>query len=144
VALIASAAYGSWKHALGPTKSGYRFHVHQDTDELYVYAGGVPAAFPGSNQAFLYPTTAAVTVLVQDAKGKWVDGVAVSFEVPKGELQGQLSLSNGSDVTHNGRAKVIVAVTAEATSGGGNINVWVENVTHQVNFSVAPAPSLGF
>ena len=135
-------AYANWFRKLGPTTSGYTFHVHQSTDTIYYYSQGMPD--PASNEAWTWPPSATISVSVHDANYKWVDGVQIEMTA-EGQLKGQVEISPSTLTTQNGKAMATVSLSGEGPElGEGKINVKVENIVHGVNLAIEQAPVSGF
>ena len=112
---------------VGPTAgSGYVFSL-QVSDPI-IWVGQVPLAM-----AAQFPQATELTVRVQDAQGRPVDGVPVTFEVEPG-WAGSASLSPSQTTTRGGIARAIFS--EPKTSGVVRVMARVDNTTAQVRLTI--------
>ena len=112
---------------VGPTPgAGYRFSLEVSEPIIWLVPG-VPvggAACPGATE---------VSVRVQDAQGRPVDGVPVTFEVEP-EWAGSLALAPSQTSTRGGIARAILS--EPKTTGVVHVMARVDNVSAQARFTI--------
>ena len=111
---------------VGPTvPSGYFFSVQVSNPVIWlgVFSAGLAEQFP---------TTAEVSVRVQDARGQPVDGVPVTFEVEPQWAQ-YASVSPPQVVTRRGVARTVFAARL---TGVVHVTARVDNATAQTRITV--------
>ena len=112
---------------VGPTAgSGYVFSLQ--VSDAIVWLGPVKAA--GAAQ---FPQVAVLIVRVQDAQGRPVDGVPVTFEVEPGWAS-SASLSPSQTTTRGGIARAIFS--EPRTTGVVRVMARVDNMTAQATVTV--------
>ena len=112
---------------VGPTAgSGYVFAVQ--VSNATVWLGPVDASV-----AAHFPKVAAVIVTVQDAQGRPVDGVPVTFELEP-EWAGSIALAPSQTSTRGGIAQAILSESQ--TIGVVHVMARVDNVTAQARLTV--------
>jgi hypothetical protein len=114
---------------LGPTAgSGYVFSLETYPETIWVGALDLTAAAR-------YPQAAEVIVRVQDAQGRAVDGVPVTFELEP-EWAMSATLAPSQTTTRGGIARAVVS--DPKTSGIVRVMVRVDNTTAQTGLTVQP------
>ena len=112
---------------VGPTPgAGYSFSL--EVSNPLIWMG--PGLLVGGVQ---FPQAAELIVRVQDAQGRPVDGVTVTFEVEPGWAR-SISLAPSQTSTRGGIARAILA--EPQTIGVVRIMARVDNVTTQVTLTV--------
>jgi len=112
---------------VGPTPGAeYRFSLEVSNPTIWVALG----PFTGDAQ---FPQAPALLVWVQDAQGRPVDGVPVTFEVEPG-WERSLALAPTKTSTRGGIARAIVS--NPQTTGVVHIMARVDNITAQVRLTV--------
>ena len=117
---------------VGPTVvSGYLFSLQVSPPVIWlgVFNAGLAERFP---------TTAEVSVRVQDAHGQPVDGVPVTFEVEPQWAQ-YASVSPSQVTTRHGVARTVFAARL---TGVVHVTAHVDKTTGQTTITVQGAPSL--
>jgi hypothetical protein len=114
---------------LGPTAgSGYVFSLQTYPETIWVGVLDLTAAAR-------YPQTAEVIVRVQDAQGRAVDGVPVTFELEPAWAR-SATLLPSQTTTRGGIARAVVS--EPKTSGIVRVMVRVDNTTAQTRLTVQP------
>ncbi len=117
---------------LGPTApSGYFVALHATETSVWQEPPNPALDAP-------YPTSTRLTVRVQDAQGKPVDGVPVTFEVDPGWSEA-VSFSPSRAITRNGQAHTVLRAFA---TGVVRVRARVENTTPTLPIAVYPPYSL--
>ena len=112
---------------VGPTPgAGYRFSLEVSEPIIWMGAG----ALIGGAQ---FPQTTEVIVRVQDAQGRPVDGVPVTFEVEPGWAR-SISLAPSQTSTRGGIARAILS--EPKTTGVVHVMARVDNVSAQARFTI--------
>jgi hypothetical protein len=112
---------------VGPTPgSGYSFSLEISNPIIWM----VPGVLVGGAQ---FPQVAELIVRVQDAQGRPVDGVPVTFEVEPG-WERSIALTPSQTSTRGGIARAILA--EPQTIGLVRIMARVDNVTTQATLTV--------
>ena len=112
---------------VGPTPGAeYRFSLEVSNPTIWVG----PGPFTGDAQ---FSQATALLVRVQDAQGRPVDGVPVTFEVEPG-WERSLALAPTKTSTRGGIARAIVS--NPQTTGVVHIMARVDNITAQVRLTV--------
>ena len=116
---------------VGPTAgAGYVFSLQ--VSQVTIWVGPVDLAMVAQ-----FPQVAEVTVRVQDAQGRAVDGVPVTFELePGGERV--VALSPSQTTTRGGTAQAVVS--EPKTSGVVRVIARVDNTTAQARLVVQTYP----
>ena len=118
---------------VGPTvPSGYFLSIQAFPSVIWLGVLSAPLAER-------FPTTAEVSVRVQDARGQPVDGVPVTFEVEPGWAQ-NASVSSSQVTTRGGIARTVFEARL---IGVVHVTARVDNTTVQTEITVdkPPAPS---
>ena len=123
---------------VGPTPgAGYRFSL--EVSEPVIWMGQSP--FPSDGP---FPQAATLIVRVQDAQGRPVDGVPVTFEVEPSWAQ-SIALVPSHTTTRGGIARAVVS--NPQTTGVVHVMARVDTVTAQARLTVqrymAPAAPQG-
>ena len=112
---------------VGPTPgAGYSFSLEVSEPIVWMGAG----IFGGGPQL---PQASALIVRVQDAQGRPVDGVPVTFEVEPGWAE-SLSLAPSQTSTRGGIARAILS--EPKTTGVVHVMARVDNVSAQARFTI--------
>jgi hypothetical protein len=112
---------------VGPTPgAGYSFSL--ELSDPIIWMG--PGVFIGGGE---FPRAAEVIVRVQDAQGRPVDGVSVTFEVEPGWAR-SISLAPSQTSTRGGLARAILSESK--TTGVVHVMARVDNVTAQARLTV--------
>ena len=112
---------------VGPTPSaGYSFSLEVSQPVIWMGAG----LLVGGVQ---FPQTAELIVRVQDAQGRPVDGIPVTFEVEQG-WERSISLTPSQTNTRGGIARAILS--EPQTIGVVRVMARVDNVTAQATLTV--------
>ena len=112
---------------VGPTPgAGYRFSLEVSEPIIWMGAG----IFGGGPQ---FPRASALIVRVQDAQGRPVDGVPVTFEIETGWAMSR-SLEPSPTTTRGGIARAILS--EPQTTGVVHVMARVDNVTAQSRLTV--------
>ena len=113
---------------VGPTPgAGYRFSLEVSEPTLWLVAG----ILVGNVQNLTQSTE--LIVRVQDAQGRPVDGVPVTFEVEPSWAQ-SIALAPSQTTTRGGRARAVVS--DPQTTGVVHILARVDNITAQARLTV--------
>src|SRR5262249_42304492 len=115
---------------VGPTPSGYFLSIQTSTSVIWLGVVSAPLAER-------FPTTAEVSVRVQDARGQPVDGVPVTFEVEPGWAQ-DASVSPSQVTTRGGVARTVFEARL---IGIIHVIARVDNTTAQTTITVDKPPS---
>jgi hypothetical protein len=114
---------------VGPTAgSGYVFSLQ--VSEAIIWVGQVDSAV-----AAQFPQVAEVSVRVQDARGRVVDGVPVTFELEP-EWVGSAVLAPSQATTRGGIARAVFS--EPQTSGVVRLMARVDNTTAQAGLTIQP------
>jgi hypothetical protein len=114
---------------VGPTAgSGYVFSLQ--TYPTVIWVGQVE-----SSVAAQFPQVAEVIVRVQDAQGRAVDGVPVTFELEP-EWVGSATLAPSQTTTRGGIARAVFS--DPRTSGIVRVMAHVDNTTAQARLTIQP------
>jgi hypothetical protein len=114
---------------VGPTAgSGYVFSLETYPETIWVGVLDLTAAAR-------YPQAAEVIVRVQDAQGRAVDGVPVTFELEP-EWAMSATLAPSQTTTRGGIARAVVS--EPKTSGIVRVMARVDNTTAQTRLTVQP------
>lgn len=125
---LASGVTACAPKLVGPTgTSGYFFSMQVSS----------PIIWLGVSRGEQFPTTAEVSVRVQDAHGQPVDGIPVIFEVEPGWAQ-NASIAPSQVTTRGGVAR---AVFAARLTGVVHVMARVDNTTAQTTITVQSTPS---
>jgi hypothetical protein len=112
---------------VGPTPgAGYRFSLEVSDPTIWMGQGPFP-----SNASF--PQAATLVVRVQDAQGRPVDGVPVTFEVEP-DWARSIALAPSQTTTRGGIARAVVY--APQTTGVVHIMARVDTMTAQTRLTV--------
>jgi hypothetical protein len=112
---------------VGPTAgSGYVFSLQ--TYPTLIWVGQVDSAL-----AAQFPQVAEVSVRVQDAQGRAVDGVPVTFELEP-EWAGSATLAPSQTTTRGGIARAVFS--EPRTSGIVRVMARVDNTTAQTRLTI--------
>src|SRR5438552_2260499 len=111
----------------GPTPgAGYRFSLEVSEPIIWLVSGVLVGGIP-------FPQTAELIVRVQDAQGRPVDGVPVTFEVEPGWAR-SISLAPSQTSTHGGIARAVLS--EPQTIGVVRVMAREDNVTAQATLTV--------
>lgn len=126
--------------AVGPTASGYQFTSQLNAPIIYVFSSVEPRQ--GSNVDDRFPPSATLTVAVTDTSGKPVAGVPVRFEVQSDSmLKNMISITPQQATTNaEGQLQATVETTTTATTGAGEVLVWVDGMKDDVTLSLKRSP----
>jgi hypothetical protein len=131
VLVLAEGACTPSMKTVGPTAgAGYVFSLQ--VSEAIIWVGQVDSAI-----AARFPQVAEVIVQVQDAQGRAVDGVPVTFELEPAWAN-SITLAPSQTTTRGGIARAVVS--APKTSGVVRIMARVDNTTAQTRLSVQLSP----
>ncbi len=112
---------------VGPTPgAGYRFALEVSNQIIWLGQGPFPGYAP-------FPQAAELVVRVQDAQGRLVDGVPVTFEVEPGWV-GSIALVPFQTSTRGGIARAILS--APQTTGVVHVMARVDTMTAQARLTV--------
>jgi hypothetical protein len=116
---------------VGPTvPSSYFFAVQPSDTVIWLLR-------PTSPHAGRLPRVATLVVRVQDAQGRPVNGVPVTFTVPPA-WERSAYITPQQAVTHNGMARTVLE---PRTTGALQVMVHVENLTQRVTITVSTEPT---
>ena len=112
---------------VGPTPgAGSRFSLEVSEPIIWLVSGVLISSAP-------FPQAAELIVRVQDAQGRPVDGVPVTFEVEPGWAE-SLSLAPSQTSTRGGIARAILS--EPKTTGVVHVMARVDNVSAQARFTI--------
>jgi len=113
---------------VGPTPgAGYRFSLEVSEPTIWLVSGILVGDVRDLTQS------TELIVRVQDAQGRPVDGVPVTFEVEPSWAQ-SVALAPSHTTTHGGRARAVVS--NPQTTGVVHILARVDNITAQARLTV--------
>jgi hypothetical protein len=116
---------------VGPTAgSGYVFSL--EVSQAIVWVGQIELS-----RLAQFPQVAEVSVRVQDAQGRAVDGVPVTFELEPGWAS-SITLAPAQTTTRGGIARAVIS--EPQTSGIVYIRARVDNTTAQTRLTVQTYP----
>jgi hypothetical protein len=116
---------------LGPTSSGYFFSLQASDRNVWLEPSNPILYAP-------YPTSSILTVRVQDAQGRPVDGVPVRFQVEP-DWSRDAEIVPQQTTTQNGRAQATFQAFA---MGMVHVQAYVDTMTQQVSITVHPPYSI--